>query len=430
MTTLFNVSLWGDEAFSALAAQKALGPMLQIVFRDTSPPLFYLISFFWFRLFGSSEIAIRTLSFLFYLATSVIIYFLGKYLFNRKTGLLASLLTFSNPFLFPYAFEGRMYFCLLFFVVLSFYCLVRSFRWGYILAATAALYSHHFAIFALAAQFLWQLSQTKERRAFLEVFKPYLIIALLYLPWLYPLYLQTSRVAGGFWLGRPTIHHLFGSIKNFFVANIPYQSGQKYAYLATLITLLLRRWQKEKRHYDLLFILWALTPLILTFLISQTKLSIFYERYLLYSVPPLMLLLASQRRRISLFLLGFILAVYLSSSWHQFTHPFKKPFREFASWIKTHTESDLPLVNYNGNAHHLWESKYYGLKAPIYSPRPLPFYVGTAQMTDQDIIRQLPQREFGLITSDDPKKIRFPSYQTQLIYQLDSLYFLRVKPKQ
>ena len=309
MATLFNVSLWGDEAFSALAAQKSFGSMMQVVLKDTSPPLFYFLSFIWFRLFGSSEIAIRSLSFLFYLATSITVYLIGKTLFDRKTGIFASILTFFNPFLFPYAFEGRMYFCLLFFVVLSFYCLLRAYHWRYILSATAALYSHHFAIFALAAQFFWQLTRLvlSKEKSLVNLVKPYLIIALLYLPWLYPFYLQTSRVASGFWLGKPTINHLFGSIRNFLTANIPYSLGQKYAYLAGLATLIFRRWSKEKHLTDLLLLFWAFIPLLLTFLISQTKLSIFYERYLLYSIPPLMLILSSQRRKVSLLFLGFIL---------------------------------------------------------------------------------------------------------------------------
>lgn len=47
----------------------------------------------------------------------------------------------------------------------------------------------------------------------------------------------------------------------------------------------------------------------------------------------------------------------------------------------------VPAIKQNGRAHYLWESKYYGLKAPIYAPSgPLPLYVGTAQMTAEDTI--------------------------------------------
>jgi len=49
-----------------------------------------------------------------------------------------------------------------------------------------------------------------------------------------------------------------------------------------------------------------------------------------------------------------------------------------------------------GAAHHLWESKYYGIFGPIYTPDgPLPLYVGTAQMTEEDTIDNLPEVEVG-----------------------------------
>ena len=36
-------SLWGDEAFSALAVMKSFPEMIGVVMRDTAPPLFILL---------------------------------------------------------------------------------------------------------------------------------------------------------------------------------------------------------------------------------------------------------------------------------------------------------------------------------------------------------------------------------------------------
>jgi len=427
MNTLFNVSLWGDEAFSAVAAQKPFWQMMAVVIKDTSPPLFYIISFLWFRIFGSSEIAIRSLSLVFYLGTSFIVYLIGKTINGRKTGALAALLTFFNPFLFPYAFEGRMYFCLLFFTTLSFYFLIVKNKVGYILASAAALYSHHFAFLAIASQFLWQLTRVKRItfKNICAVFKTYLIIGILYLPWLYPLYLQTTLVSGGFWLGKPKFRDLINTFCHFLKHDIVFKIQEKIPFLV-IASLLLRKWQKRSFSQDLLLIFWAVLPPILAFLISQFGLPIFYERYLLYCVPPIMLLLVLNQRKISYPLIIILLAVFITTSWHYFTHPFKRPFREFAHWIKNNVSKEVFIVNYNGAAHHLWESKYYGIEAPIYSPGgPLPFYVGTAQMSPKDTISQLPaERQIGLISSDSPKSIKISGYQVKNFYQLDSLYFI------
>jgi len=421
METLFNCSLWGDEAFSAVLAQKPLWPMLKIVAKDTSPPLFYLLSHFWFKIFGSTEIAIRTLSFLFYLGTVWVIGLLTQKLFGRKTAILASLLVFFNPFLFPYAFEGRMYFCLLFFTVLSFYFLATENEWGHILATTASLYSHHFAFLAIATQFLWQALIAKNLKI-----KSYLLIALFYLPWLYPLYLQTTLVAGGFWLGKPKLIHLWDAFTNFLQGSNFYSFQSKLPLLAIFL-LLVRRWSVKNLKKDLLLILWAVAPLFFAFLISQSKLSIFYERYLLYSVPPLMILMASQTRKIFGPLVFLLLSAYIIVSYHHFTHPHKKPFRQFAQWIKNNVPAEMLIVNYNGQAHHLWESYYYGLQAPLYAPGgTLPFFVGTAQMTPKDILSQLPPdaKTIGVITSDPPSSLKIENYQLSGYQQFDSLAFV------
>lgn len=68
------------------------------------------------------------------------------------------------------------------------------------------------------------------------------------------------------------------------------------------------------------------------------------------------------------------------------------------------------MLNHNGKAHHLWESKYYGIEAPIYTPHgPLPLYVGTAQMGPEDTITEIPQaRRLGVISSDPVGEVVLP----------------------
>src|SRR3989344_3011576 len=105
----FTESIWGDEGFSAILSMKSLPEILKIIAKDTSPPLWNIWEWFFFRLFGTSEIVIRSLAFIFFLGTVFITYKIGELLWGRRTGILAGLLTFLNPFFFTYAFEGRMY---------------------------------------------------------------------------------------------------------------------------------------------------------------------------------------------------------------------------------------------------------------------------------------------------------------------------------
>ncbi len=84
MLTLLNESLWGDEGFSALAVMKPFKEMIGVVMRDTAPPGFYVIGYAWTRLFGSSEVALRSLSLLLILGAAVFAGLLVKEVTKNK----------------------------------------------------------------------------------------------------------------------------------------------------------------------------------------------------------------------------------------------------------------------------------------------------------------------------------------------------------
>src|SRR4030043_584622 len=398
--------------------------MIITVARDPSPPLYYLIYHTWIKFFGISEVSIRSLSFLFFLGTVITVYFIGKHLWDKKTGLLAALLTLTNPFLFYYAFEGRMYAILALTSTLSIYFFLKKNRPGFILASVAALYSHHFSIFIIVFEGLWQLIESwgQPIKKIIRNYLDFFLIGLLYLPWLYPLYYQTSLVGSGFWLGKPNPEVFLETVIKFLVGS-GQEVNRQLAFGAIVLTLILKNWLKDKKQ-SFFLLGWFFVPLILTYLVSQVFQSIFFDRYLLLVIPASGLLIASLRRKfsfISILIAAFLLA---SLNYHYFTHPTKRPFRELANYVKTEA-ADLTLINYSAASHHLFESKYYGLEAPIYAPEPLPFYTGTALMEKSDVIDQLPNKEsLGLITSTSPEEVVIPGYEIEKNKQFDSLYFL------
>jgi hypothetical protein len=419
--TQFNVSLWGDEGWAVTLAVQPIWQIITKVARDTSPPFYYLCQHTWMKIFGTSEVSIRALSFLFFLITVLTVYLIGKHLWNKKTGLWAASLTFFNPFLFIYAFEGRMYAALLATSTLSIYFFLKKHRLGFILATAAALYSHHFSILVVFWEALWQFKRSwgKPIKELIFSFKDFFIIGLLYIPWLYPLYYQTSMVAGGFWLGKPTLKILGETVVKFVVGSGK-ETARQVAGWAIVATLLLRNWLKDKE--KTVFLLgWFFTPLLATFLLSQVMQSIFFDRYMLVAIPGATLLIASLRRKFSLIPLLVAIAMLASLNYHYFTHPTKRPFREFAQMVKAEAPG-MTLINHSAAAHHLWETKYYGLKAPIYSPQDLPFYVGTALMEEGDVIKQLPNtNKLGVITSANPEEVEIPGYVTLKVNQVGDL---------
>lgn len=420
----FTVSLWGDEAWAATLAVKPIWEIIQIVARDTSPPFYYLLLHTWMNFFGTSELAIRSLSFLFFLGTALVVYLIGHHLWDKKTGFWAALLTLINPFLFQYAFEGRMYSLLVLTSTLSIYFFLKKQKILFILATLAALYTHHFSLFIVIFEFLWIAveSYQKSKKELWQNFSSFFLIGLGYLPWLYPLYYQTSLVSGGFWLGKPQLVDLKNVILKFLAGSGESLLSQIALYSAYLI-LLLRQWLKEKKK-SLFLLGWFFIPLLLTFLISQFFQSIFYDRYLLMVIPAGMLLLSSLRRQISFLPLVAMIFALAIGNFQYFTHPTKRPFKELANFVKQEVPT-LPRINYSATAHHLFESKYYGIPAPIYAPNPLPFYVGTALMEEGDTIKTLPEnKEILVITSDNPQKVVLPNFKLEKSKKFDSLYLL------
>lgn len=419
MLNVFNQSLWGDEAFSAILSMKPVKDIITIIVHDTSPPLFNLTEHFWFQIFGSGEVAIRALVFLYYLIAVFFVYNIGKYLWDKKTGLIAAGLTFLNTFLFAYGFEGRMYSLLLATTTASFYFFIKKDWPKYVITTTLALYSHHFAIFAVFVQGIWFVKEFfwGKRKEALSLLKSFLAIGLLYSPWLIPLYNQTKMVGGGFWLGRPNLRDL-GTLL--------------LTYLSiSLILLAVRRWN-QNLNKSIIPIAWFLVPILTVWLISQKFQSIFFDRYMLYTIPAAMLLAASERRIISRFALIITIIVFLSADIFYFTHPTKRPFKEFATYVLSVKKGDDYLINWNATAHHLWEAKYYGLSAPLYVPwQSLPYFVGTALMTKDDVISSLPSGKaaskiyrIGVITSGPVEEVKLPGYTKGEVKEFGPLKFI------
>jgi len=427
MPNQFTVSLWGDEAFSAVLSANSIPKIIEIIARDTSPPLYNITEYLLFQTFGSSEVAIRSLSFLYFLIAVFFTYKIGSFLWNRKTGLLIAILTFLNPFFFIYAFEGRMYSILAAGVTASMYFFLKRSWVAYIIATALAIYSHHFAIFAIFVQGLWFLKEflVGKRKVAVSMFKAFTAVGILYLPWIIPLYNQTRKVGGGFWLSTPSVPDLFDLFGKYLATGFIHPLAIP-AMIFVLAAFGLRHWFKNKGA-DLFLLSWFLLPIIFTWIVSQLFQSIFFDRYLLYTIPGAMLLVGSRGRKFSGIVLGILIIIFAIMDFHYFTNPTKRPFRELAAYVTETKRGDDFLINWNAQAHHLWESKYYQIPAPLYVPEgDLPFYVGTAQMTDEDVLREIPKKVYriGVITSGDIAEIELPNYTEEEVQVFGSLKFI------
>lgn len=314
-----RASIWFDEAFSVYIAQFSFWDIARYTATDVHPPFYYWVLKVWSDLFGTTELAYRSLSIVFGAATATVAFFLSRKLFGRKVAWLALAFIVLSPMLIRYSDEARMYTLASLIVMSATYLLVKAKETGkrsywiwYGVLVSLGMWTHYFTALAWLAHLAWYIAQqwqkgmtTKE--LFMTVFSKPLILTYsiaigLFLPWLPSMIKQLTIVqSAGFWIGPVGVDTPTNYLTNFFYY---LEHGKTQSWLAlALITVVIialialpRAFKalskKEKSSFWLIAIL-AVLPPVLLFIASLPPLrSSFVERYLIPAVVALSILLA------------------------------------------------------------------------------------------------------------------------------------------
>ena len=117
-----HTDIWYDEACSWFTAKQSfpMGIMDNLLHLDLQhTPLYFFLLHFWIKLFGDSEVAMRTLSLLFGIGTLPLVYVATKKITNNKIALFSLAISAVSPLLVLFSAEVRMYPMVVFLVVLS-----------------------------------------------------------------------------------------------------------------------------------------------------------------------------------------------------------------------------------------------------------------------------------------------------------------------
>ena len=180
--TLDLQSFHHDEAVTAgRVILPNLGDTLDVVgSSERSPPLYYVVAWAWAKLFGTGEVGLRSLSALAGTLTVPAAFFAARELAGRaraavRIGLIAAAFVAFNPYLVWYSQEARSYAFLVLFVAVALAFFARAERdptpvnltlW--VGASSAAVLSHYFAFFPVAAEaawLIWALGGERRRAA-------------------------------------------------------------------------------------------------------------------------------------------------------------------------------------------------------------------------------------------------------------------------
>jgi mannosyltransferase len=418
------VSLWHDEAFSALYIRYPWGEMMHRIILDVHPPLYYIILRFWSYVFGSSLLSLRGMSILFGVATIWAGYLLVKQGFkNRKWALLSAIFLAINPFQIQYSLEARMYTLGTFLVLYSSYILLKALEqeklkyWiWYGILASAALYTHYYLVFSVLAQGLFVIYYLFKFKKFSFAFSranqfyksmgSYILAFILYVPWLPSFLEQNKRVSGGYWITPPDAWSMPGTIWK--MAFGGQGINRPTLVIATVVSLaVLAYFVYKVQNWQKWMIALGLVVPFLGALALSMKTAIYLDRYFVFASLffSIMLALAFAQLERKTFR-NLLIAAFIGASVFAFFKNWKdmdvknlffdrqvnrKP--GMAAAAEFVNESALPHDRiYVASSFIFFTYKYYnhtGITPLLISDRPveqIPHYAGTAIMSNDDLI--------------------------------------------
>ncbi|MCL6429591.1 MAG: glycosyltransferase family 39 protein [Anaerolineae bacterium] len=291
--------LWYDEAFSVELAQHGWHEI--IVGELNLPPLYNLLLGAWGRLAGWGDFQVRYLSVL----CGTLVVALGgamiALLLGRRAGALAALLLAASPIEIWYAREARMYVLLAVLALASTVALARLMcgrterRWWllYTLANVAALYTHYYAAFVVAAQAVWVLTHFLRTRdgCFLRGWVlSQLGLGLALLPWV-PVFVTQWRAANTtYWPGSLSLTYVAtNALLGFMGADrmAPVSLAARLAMATCILAalgLLAATWQPRVRWETGMLAAYVGVPLLIFYVLVHSRPK-FSPRYLLVAVP-------------------------------------------------------------------------------------------------------------------------------------------------
>ncbi|MGV8141774.1 MAG: glycosyltransferase family 39 protein [Candidatus Woesearchaeota archaeon] len=352
---LYNVdsqSVWTDESISAHTAMCDLKNIISNTSEPT-PPLYYIILFFWVKIFGTSAVMLRLLSVIISCVSIYLIYLLASTIYDYRIGLYSALLLALSPIHIFYAQEARAYSLVVMFSILSTYYYIRLLKGKngvlqylpYILSSALLIYTHVFAILLLIAHSIHYIFAKKD---FWKWVKVQASILLLYTPWL----IIVPKVFNNNWGSIKSVIATFG-LSNFIYIFYEFMFGRVFPTFAMVMIiiycyLILRHIFSKGRNYVLLS--WMIIPLLVSYILSAVFSSYLLVRYLLMTSIPLIIIIAysigkSGKILRNVLLISLVIMSGLCVYMQQNTST-KEPWKEISKYVKDNPVDQIAVVAY------------------------------------------------------------------------------------
>lgn len=444
---LTDISLWHDEAFSALLIKYSWSEMMTRIGLDVHPPIYYIFLRFWSYVFGHSLFSLRGMSVMFGVATIIAGYYFVKYVFrSERAALISALLIAVNPFQVQYVTEARMYTMGAFFAVAAAFALVTALRtqnsfyvnsnnvvlqaklkkcflWNYALFALCSailIYTHYYLLFMVAALGLYAIFYCAmnfhtEFKKYIWVVISGIAIGISFIPWLNIFLFQFKQVGGGYWI-PPMDRWSIPSTLWELLLRLPVNYGEmiwklteaQWAWLfITILTgaIIIRFLWKYTETEKWLVLGAFLAPFggaILFLILAKIQgndSSVYLVRYFIFCSSFYLIIVALFISRLRIKQIGYALVVILVglnlysiwNYWDLIQVQTKPGMAAAGKFLDANVEPTHKI--YVGSSFQFFNYKYYNhtsVKPLLFTDgrytHDLPHYAGTAILTDEDLV--------------------------------------------
>jgi mannosyltransferase len=228
LTSLGAQSFWYDEAFTPLhVLHPSLFTTLESLPKtENSPPLWYVIEWFDYRLLGSGAYALRLPSALAGIALVPVAWAIARELADRAAAIACAALVTVGPLFVWYSQEARVYGLFMLMTGLAMLAFVRvlreptgrRFAW-FAAAGALCLLTHYFAVFILAGMGIWLLADPRTRRRSLPALAVLALVGLALLP-----LISAQGGRGTQWIGKWALSARIEAIPDYYLAG--YSGGR------------------------------------------------------------------------------------------------------------------------------------------------------------------------------------------------------------
>ena len=391
-------SYWQDEIIMVNITTSGFSEIVNQTTQNARPPLYVVASSIWASIFGTSEVATRSLPMIFSVLATAVFYILVREWFDERTAIIAALFMALSTFQIHHGQNHRYYALLVLNATAStlfYFRAIKNGNWRdfilWIVFGTAAFYSHTYGIFLYVAQGIFFILQfSRYRSSLVRGLISVGVIVVLALPGIYWRAMEIMAASGGpdaesiapDWIPAPTIFSPILTTARFFVYNLTSDQIVTIVVGAVIFILTfgyflmrtgLPTWLKSTRETlssipqslrhmqpeTLLALCWYIIPITLVLAMSFVAGPLYLDRYLIISAPALYILVALfllwLSRIVPLYSsLGALLVMLVIALGMYYTEDKAEPWREVANFVAAQStaNNDAIIVSHRSVASH------------------------------------------------------------------------------